>query len=146
MDLSSQYLPLLATLRPLFNPPAGAKAPIYTARDNAAGAVARMIIRNSAAVPLDQVLPVLIGILPLDADAVENKTVFRALLTLLHTNAAPVMAHIDALLPAIAKVLDPNAEDSIGDEVRAGLIEVVSRLNQQDPAKIQAAGLGVFVR
>ncbi|EJD51758.1 ARM repeat-containing protein [Auricularia subglabra TFB-10046 SS5] len=146
VDLSSQYLPLLGTLRPLFAPAEGSKAPVYTARDNAAGAVARMIIRNSAAVPLDQVLPVIIGILPLEADPIENKTVFRALLTLFHTNAAPVMAHIDALLPAIAKVLDPSGEDNIGDEVRAGLIEVVSRLNQQDPGKIQAAGLSAFVR
>ena len=54
-DLSSQYLHLLAALRPLFEVPEGAPSARLNARDNATGAVARMIIKKTEAVPLDQV-------------------------------------------------------------------------------------------
>ena len=54
-DLSSQYLHLLTALRPLFDVPEGALLVNLNARDNAIGAVARMIIKNTEAVPLDQV-------------------------------------------------------------------------------------------
>jgi hypothetical protein len=55
VDLSSQYLPLLGTLRPLFDVNESSTTAALHAHDNAAGAVARMIIKNTAAVPLDQV-------------------------------------------------------------------------------------------
>lgn len=54
-DLSSQYLHFLSALRPLFQCPEGAPAAHFNARDNATGAVARMIIKKTEAVPLDQV-------------------------------------------------------------------------------------------
>ncbi|KAH7097863.1 ARM repeat-containing protein [Auriculariales sp. MPI-PUGE-AT-0066] len=136
VDLSGQYLPLLGQLRGLVAQ--------LNARDNAAGAIARMIIRNSTAVPLDQVLPVILGIMPLQADPVENKTVLRAFIVLLHSNPAPIMAHIDQLLQVIARVLDPNGDDVIGDEMRASLIEVVKVLYQQVPDKVNAVGLASF--
>jgi hypothetical protein len=144
VDLSGQYPALLAQLRDLFAVSPNADSSKLSARDNAAGAVACMIIRNSAAVPLDQVLPVLLGVMPLQSDPLENKTVFRAFLTLFHTNPAPLMAYIDQVLGLIARVLDPGAEDVIGDEVRAGLVEVVKRLYLQDPARISATGLTPF--
>lgn len=52
-DLSSQYLPVLALLHPLFS--ASDDRKYENARDNACGAVARMVLKNIAAVPLDQV-------------------------------------------------------------------------------------------
>lgn len=55
VDLSSQYMNLLNALRPLFDVPEGAPAARFNARDNATGAVSRMILKNTAAVPLDQV-------------------------------------------------------------------------------------------
>ena len=54
-DLSSQYLPLLAALRPLFEVTEGSPHARLNAKDNATGAVARMITKNTEAVPLDQV-------------------------------------------------------------------------------------------
>ena len=55
-DLSSQYLTVLGALHPLFeaNTPNG-PARRDNARDNACGAVARMILKNVEAVPLEQV-------------------------------------------------------------------------------------------
>ena len=52
-DISSQYLTILGALHPLFE--IGVEAKKDNARDNACGAVARMILKNQAALPLDQV-------------------------------------------------------------------------------------------
>ena len=52
-DFSSQYLPLLSALRPFFDVNADSPSAALHAHGNAAGAVARMITKNTAAVPLD---------------------------------------------------------------------------------------------
>ncbi|KAF8216431.1 armadillo-type protein [Mycena galopus ATCC 62051] len=145
MDLTAQYIQLLATLRPLFNVQPDSPQNVMNARDNAAGAVARMIVRNVAAVPLDQVLPILIAALPLRHDLLENRPVFRALFFLFRTNGAALHPYIGNLLPVFAHVLDPEAPDQIGDEIRVELIQLIGALNVEDPGAIQAAGLGVFV-
>lgn len=54
-DLSSQYMNLLSALRPLFDVAEGSPSARFNARDNATGAVSRMILKNTSAVPLDQV-------------------------------------------------------------------------------------------
>ncbi|KAH7913038.1 armadillo-type protein [Hygrophoropsis aurantiaca] len=145
IDLSAQYLPLLSALRPLFDFPADSPAAQLNAKDNAAGAVARLIIRNSAVVPLDQVIPVLIGALPLTNDHLENRPIFRALFQLFRSNPQSLYPYMDRLLAVFAHVLDPSGPDQVGDEIRAELITLIGALNREDPARIQAAGLGVFV-
>ncbi|KAJ7634060.1 hypothetical protein DFH06DRAFT_1003748 [Mycena polygramma] len=115
------------------------------ARDNAAGAVSRLIVRNVAAVPLDQVLPVLINALPLRHDYLENRPVFRALFYLFRTNGAVLHPYVGNLLPVFAHVLDPSQPDQLGDEIRAELIQLIGALNAEDAGAIQAAGLSVFV-
>lgn len=55
-DLSAQYPSILMALHPLFAASApGGSVKKENARDNACGAVARMILKNIDAVPLDQV-------------------------------------------------------------------------------------------
>ncbi|KAI9451749.1 ARM repeat-containing protein [Lactarius psammicola] len=144
-DLSPQYIALLGALQPLFNLPADAPAPRLNARDNACGTVARLILRNAAAVPLAQVLPVLIGALPLQNDLLENRPVFRAVLFLFQTQPDVLSPYLDALLRVFGHVLDPNRPDQVGDEVRAGLIGLIGALNAQSPEKVQQAGLAPFV-
>ncbi|KAF9077913.1 armadillo-type protein [Rhodocollybia butyracea] len=145
VDLSQQYFHLLAALQPLFVVNADTPAARLNAKDNAAGAVARLIIRNTAAVPLPQVLPVFVDALPLKNDYLENRPVFRAIFHLIRTNGSALGPYMDRLLHVFAVVLDPNGPDQVGDEIRAELIQLIGSLNAEDPAKIQAAGLGVFV-
>jgi len=145
VDLSPQYLHLLAAFRPLFVLPPDASPAKNNARDNAAGAVARLIIRNTAAVPLDQVLPVLVESLPLKSDYLENRPVFRALFQLFRSYPQTLYPYMDRLLQVFAHVLDPSGPEQIGDETRAELIALIGALNGEDPAKVQAAGLGPFV-
>lgn len=146
VDLSAQYLQILAALRPIFDAAPDAPAAKLNARDNAVGAVARMIVKNTAAVPLDQVLPVFLNALPLRNDYLENRPVFRAIFHLFKTQPALLHPHLDKLLQVFAFVLDPtNTSDQIGDEVRGELIGLLSLLNHEEPAKVQAAGLTAFV-
>ncbi|KIJ20624.1 phosphatidylinositol 3-kinase [Paxillus involutus ATCC 200175] len=145
VDLSLQYIPLLAALRPLFDVAADAPRPRLNAKDNATGAVARLITRNTAAVPLDQVLPVFVAALPLKEDYVENRPVFRALFHLFRTTPQTLGPYLDPLLVVFAHVLDPSGPDQIGDEGRAELIQLIGFLNTQEPGKIQAAGLTAYL-
>ncbi|THU97754.1 ARM repeat-containing protein [Dendrothele bispora CBS 962.96] len=145
VDLSQQYLPLLGALRPLFDVTPESPSPKLNAKDNAAGAVARLLLRNTSAIPLDQVLPVFVNALPLKNDYLENRPVFRAIFHLIRTNPQALSPYMDKLLSVFATVLDPNGPDQVGDEVRAELIQLTGHLNTQEPSKIQAAGLGAFV-
>jgi importin-4 len=145
MDLSSQYLPVLSLLRPLFEVTPQSSAGHFNAKDNAAGAVARMIVKNPGALPLDQVLPIFVNALPLKNDYLENRPVFRAIFSLLDSNPQVLMPYIDHLLQVFATVLDPNAPDQVGDQIRGELIRRIGTLNAQDPAKIQQYGLSAYV-
>ncbi len=115
-------------------------------RGNASGAVCRMILKNTSAVPLDQVLPVLVASLPLKNDYLENRPVFRAIFHLFHTQAAVWTPYLDSLLAVFFTVLDPNQPDQVGDDIREELLALISVLNAEIPDKVQAAGLGPFVR
>ncbi|KAH9941479.1 ARM repeat-containing protein [Amylocystis lapponica] len=121
VDLSSQYLTVLAAFRPLFVVAPDAPPARFNARDNAVGAVARMIVKNTGAVPLDQVLPVFFDALPLKNDFLENRPVFQAIFHLFRNYGV------------------------VGEDIRGELIRLVGLLNAEDPGKVQAAGLGPFV-
>lgn len=144
-DLSPQYLHLLSALRPLFEVPTNSPLSRWKAHDNAAGAISRLIVRNTAAVPLDQVLPVLINALPLHHDFLENPPVFKAVFHLFGTNPQALHPHSVKLLEIFRAVLEPSVPDQINDEIRAGLIELIGALNKEAPEKVQAAGLGPFI-
>lgn len=145
VDLSPQYLHLLAALRPLFDVTAESSAPRLNAKDNAAGAVGRLIVRNTAAIPLEQVLPVFVAALPLKNDYLENRPVFRAIFHLFRNNGAALLPCLDQLLQVFAVVLDPNAADQVGDDIRAELISFLGLLNAEQPGKVQSAGLSVYL-
>lgn len=145
IDLSPQYIHLLAAFRPLFTIPADAPSAQVNARDNAVGAVARMIYKNPNAVPLDQVLPVLFGAVPLTQDHLENRPFFRTVFLLFKTQPQVLQPYLDKLLTVFVYVLDPNAPDQIGDEIRAELLGLLATLYREVPDKVRAAGLAVFV-
>ncbi|KAJ3571829.1 hypothetical protein NP233_g3504 [Leucocoprinus birnbaumii] len=144
-DLSPQYLHLLGALRPLFDVTPDSPPARLNAKDNAAGAVARLIMRNTTAIPLDQVLPTFISALPLKNDYLENRPVFRAIFHLFQNNGASLLPYLDQLLQVFAVVLDPNGADQVGDEIRGELISLLGLLNAEQPGKVQAAGLSVYL-
>lgn len=136
---------ILFRLHPLFSVPEGAPKATFNARDNAAGAVSRLILTNPALVPLDSVLPVLYSALPLEHDPLEYRPLFRAVFSLFGHNPAYITSYLDTLIPVFAHVLDPNRPDEIGTENRAGLLQLLPQINSLLPGRLQAAGLGAYL-
>ncbi|CUA72374.1 putative importin subunit beta-4 [Rhizoctonia solani] len=145
MDISGHYLTILTALRPYFVVAEGAPHAQFNAKDNATGCVARMLLKNSGSMPLDEVIPVFVGALPLKHDFLENRPVFRAIFHLFNTNPDVLAPHVDHLLAVFAFVLDPQSEDMIGDETRAELIRLVKVLGQRVPDKAKAVGLEAYL-
>jgi hypothetical protein len=56
---------LLTVLKPFFDAAQPMPPAVGAAKDNASGCVARVVLKNAHVVPLDQVLPILFGALPL---------------------------------------------------------------------------------
>lgn len=145
LDLSGQYFSILSALKPLFDVPSDSPHAVSNSRDNAAGAVSRMIIKNGSAMPLDQVVSVLIGVLPLRNDYLENGPVFRAIFTLFRSNANVIMPHMGHLLQVFNAVLDPSMPEQISSEIRSELIELIRAINQQAPDQVAQSGLTAYI-
>ncbi|KAG5652615.1 hypothetical protein H0H81_004344 [Sphagnurus paluster] len=145
VDLAPQYIHLLGALRPLFQVTPDSPTAKLNAKDNAAGAVGRLLVRNSAAIPLDQVLPIFVDALPLKNDYLENRPVFRAIFHLFRTNGAALYPFLDRLLQVFGYVLDPSQPEQVGEDIRAELIQLINAVNAEDPAKVQASGLAIFL-
>ncbi|GAB6020766.1 hypothetical protein CHUAL_003425 [Chamberlinius hualienensis] len=72
--------------------------------DNICGAVARMIITKSDAVPVDQVLPVVMRFLPLKQDYEENLTIVRCMSHLLNIKHPEVLNQMPNILKVMAEI------------------------------------------
>ncbi|KAJ0095362.1 hypothetical protein Patl1_15768 [Pistacia atlantica] len=90
-ELSLKYYgDILRGLYPLF----GDSEPDDAVRDNAAGAVARMIMVHPQSVPLNQVLPVFLKVLPLKEDHEESMAVYSCVSTLVLSSNAQVFVFV----------------------------------------------------
>lgn len=145
---------LLTVLRPFFLVEGEVAPAVGAAKDNATGAVARIILKDQNVVPLDQVLPILFNALPLKNDFIENRVVFRCIFQLFQSASSdpkvmPVLnQHMDHLLAVFSYVLDDTREDQLGSETKSQLIALVGHLNTQVEGvapKIQAAGLSRYL-
>ena len=85
--IKAQYNRILGTLEPVLDSGATASTRVL---DNAAGCVSRMIKRHPDAVPLAEVLPALLGILPVKEDYEENQPAFEAIVSLCESGRAEV--------------------------------------------------------
>lgn len=81
-----------------------------------------MILRKIA---LDQVLPVIAGILPSKNDFLQNRPHSRALFHLFCSAPGVIAPYRNELLLAFAHPLHPPGPDQLGDEVRAELMQKI---------------------
>ncbi|PLW48719.1 hypothetical protein PCASD_03169 [Puccinia coronata f. sp. avenae] len=153
VDISSHYLSILECLQPLFIVPDDAsREKSERAKDNAAGAIARMILKNKAALPLDQVLPVFFEALPLKQDFAESSKCFEALFDLIQMSHPLVRTHFDHILAVFAHVLQnsvpavPEEKAMIPAETREQLVAVLRQLNSQVPDELSARGLTAYIQ
>ncbi|KAG9455538.1 hypothetical protein H6P81_000046 [Aristolochia fimbriata] len=102
------YGDVLRGLYPLF----GDSEPDDAVRDNAAGAVARMILVNPQSIPLNQVLPVFLKVLPLREDREESMAVYGCVCQLVLASNPQILSHVPELVRIIAEVVSSPEESS----------------------------------
>ncbi|KKK22692.1 hypothetical protein P175DRAFT_0497618 [Aspergillus ochraceoroseus IBT 24754] len=101
-------------------------------QDNATGCLSRMILRHRDNIPIKEVLPVLVSILPLKNDYEENDPLYRMICQMYKWEDATIRELTPQFLPIFQTVLCGDA-DQLEDERRAELIELVKWLNQMQP-------------
>ncbi|KAK0707249.1 armadillo-type protein [Lasiosphaeris hirsuta] len=136
-----QYETILRKLEPMLQ--------VQDARikDNAAGCLCRMIMAHMDRVPIADVLPALVGLLPLKDDYEENTPVYQCIFKLYEASEPTVQALTPNLIPVFEAVLGAPTEQ-LDDETR----EIVRRtvgvlfaakpdLFSGHPAVLQLAGI-----
>ncbi|CAJ2505859.1 Uu.00g132530.m01.CDS01 [Anthostomella pinea] len=119
----SSYPQIMGKLEPLLQ--------IKDARlqDNAAGCLCRMILAHPDHVPIADVLPALVDLLPLREDYEENKPVYQCLHELYVISNPTVQELTPKLLPIFHKVLSPP-EEQLEEETREVVMEMVRILTK----------------
>jgi hypothetical protein len=97
--------------------------------DNTAGCVSRLIAKYPEHIPISEVLPRLVQLLPLREDYEENKPIFGMIVKLYQANEPTVQQLTPTLMAVIEKVLGPP-EDQLEEETRAQLLELVKYLQK----------------
>ncbi|OAL52564.1 ARM repeat-containing protein [Pyrenochaeta sp. DS3sAY3a] len=97
--------------------------------DNTAGCVSRFMAKHSDKLPVAEVLPRLVQLLPLREDYEENKPVFGLIVKLYQQNDSTVQQLTPTLMGVFEKVLGPP-EEQLEDETRAQLVELVQYLRK----------------
>ncbi|OKL61035.1 hypothetical protein UA08_03285 [Talaromyces atroroseus] len=96
--------------------------------DNATGCLSRMILKQHDKVPVADVLPAIVSILPLKNDYEENEPLYKMIAQLYKWEDPTVRQLTPQLLPVFQSVL--SDEDQLEDERRKEVIELVSWLNK----------------
>ena len=97
--------------------------------DNTAGCVSRFIAKHPTKLPISEVLPRLVQLLPLREDYEENKPVFGMIVKLYQQNEPTVQQLTPQLMPIFEQVLG-SPEDQLEDETRSQLVELVQYLRK----------------
>lgn len=124
-QITGQYNTILGKLEPLLHQQQEARL-----LDNSAGCVARMIKRHPNNVPLAEVLPVLIQLLPLREDYEENEAVFEMIVSLYQQQNTVIQGLTGSILPVLQKVLSPP-EEQLSDETRQKVMQLAQYLQSQ---------------
>lgn len=124
-EILKSYMNIFQKLEPLLDDQGQARL-----LDNTAGCVSRMISRHPNNIPISEVLPRLVQLLPLREDYEENKPIFKMVVQLYQANNPTIMQLTPSLIPVFEKVLGPP-EEQLEDETRAQLLELVKYLQKQ---------------
>ncbi|KAJ0971623.1 hypothetical protein J5N97_019582 [Dioscorea zingiberensis] len=112
------YGDVLRALYPLFSD----SEPDNAVRDNAAGAVARMIMVQPQSVPLNQVLPVFLKALPLKEDREESMTVYNCIYNLILSSNPQVLPLVPEMVHVFAQVVvSPEEANELKDSAPASV-------------------------
>jgi hypothetical protein len=121
--VSDAYPQLLTALEPLFQIDPNSGESSAACVDNAAACVARMIMASPGHIPMPQVLPALLKLMPLKTDMTENETVYTCLLGLLSMNLPDALAQKDELRRIFTEAVAPGSkvEEEIQEKLKQAL-------------------------
>ena len=131
-EVLSNYGTILGKLEPLLDASssnAGAEDGHSRLLDNAAGCVSRMIKKSPQNVPLEEVLPRLVEILPLKEDFDENEPVFEMIVSLYQQQNNVIQELTGHLMPIFEKVLGPP-EEQLTEETKGKVRQLVEYLRR----------------
>ncbi|KAM0948917.1 putative importin-beta domain, armadillo-like helical, importin beta family [Dioscorea sansibarensis] len=122
------YGDVLRALYPLFSD----SEPDNAVRDNAAGAVARMIMVQPQSVPLNQVLPVFLKALPLKEDREESMTVYNCIYNLILSSSPQVLPLVPEMVHIFAQVVvSPEETNEVKTQIGLAFSHLMSLYGQQ---------------
>ncbi|WOG82663.1 hypothetical protein DCAR_0101829 [Daucus carota subsp. sativus] len=128
------YADVLRCLYPLF----GESEPDDAVRDNAAGAVARMIMVRPDVVPLNQVLPVFLKVLPLKEDHEESMVVYSCVCNLVLTSNSQMLSLVPELVNLFAQVaVSPIETPEVKAQIGRGFSHLLSLYGNQMQALLE---------
>ncbi|KAI6843147.1 ARM repeat-containing protein [Hortaea werneckii] len=129
-EVLGNYNTILQTLEPLLAKQSATPSE-HEARllDNAAGCVSRMIKKAPQNVPLEEVLPRLVDILPLKEDFRENEPVFDMIVALYQAQNGVMQSQTERMMPVFEKVLGPP-EEQLSDETKGKVQQLVQYLRR----------------
>lgn len=104
--------------------------------DNACGCVSRMIMAHQDKVPVDDIMPVLVDLLPLSEDYEENTPIFECIAGLYHHNNSTIIELTPKLIPVFASVLSEPAEQ-LDDPTREKVIAIVKFIGEKNPSLVR---------
>ncbi|KAI9682413.1 MAG: hypothetical protein M1817_000467 [Caeruleum heppii] len=104
--------------------------------DNAAGCVSRMILAHPEKVPLDEVLPVLVGVLPLRQDWDENEPVWECIVKLYQNSNTTMQSLTPQVIPSISAVL-LGPKEQLEEETREHVKQLVRYLGKNQPRLLE---------
>lgn len=125
------YGDILRTLYPLFSDSEADDAVC----DNAAGAVARMIMVQPQSIPLNQVLPVLLKALPLKEDFEESMTVYSCICHLVLSSNSVILPLVPEVVNIFAQVIaSPVEREEVKNRIGMAVSHLISVYgNQMQP-------------
>ena len=107
-----------------------------SALDNICGAIARLIITNSALVPLEQVLPVFLMKLPLREDFDENAAIFKCFKLLYIQARECIVDAMEQILAITIQVL--YKKEYVDQETADNALGLLKEIRENYPAKFNA--------
>ncbi|EHK99024.1 putative importin subunit beta-4 [Glarea lozoyensis 74030] len=127
---ASYAIEILRKLEPLLH------TQVARTLDNASGCVCRMIMAHQDQVPVDDILPVLVELLPLKEDYEENKPIYECITGLYEHQNPSIMALTPQLIPVFAAVVGEPAEQ-LEPDTRSRIVAVVKFIHAKDASLIQ---------
>lgn len=127
LQVGNDYMIILQHLSPIFSMNGEENESIMACIDNAAAAVARMIMSSPQYIPMQQVLPVFFNVLPLKTDMTENETIYNCILQ--HIPNDMIVLYSNDIQRIFTTACSP--ESKVDNEIQLKLQHALSTMTQR---------------